>query len=47
MSGKTKRTAVAGVVLCLCGVVCLTITDRALKVGSGSEPATDESCERT
>lgn len=33
MSGKTNRTALVGVVLCLCVVVCLTITDRTLEVG--------------
>ncbi len=41
MSGKTKRTALVGVVLCLCVVVCLTITDRTLNVAvaDGSMPS--------
>lgn len=40
MSGKTKRTALVGVVLCLCIVVCLTITDRTLKIAAAEEQQT-------
>ena len=43
MSGKPKRTALVGVVLCLCVVVCLTTTDRTLKVAV----AADAQAERT
>jgi len=46
MSGKTKRTALVGVVLCLCVVVCLTITDRTSRVavaaGGSTRPAQAE-----
>lgn len=37
MSGKTNRTALLGVVLCLCVVTCLTITDRTLKVAMAAD----------
>ena len=37
MPGKTKRTALVGVVLCLCVVVCLTITGRTLKVAAAAD----------
>ena len=37
MSRKSKRTALAGIVLCLCVVVCLTITDRTLKIAVAAD----------
>lgn len=37
MPGKTKTTALVGVVLCLCVVVCLTITDRNLNVAVAAD----------
>ena len=37
MSGETKRIALVGVVLCLCVVVCLTITDRSLKIAVAAD----------
>jgi hypothetical protein len=37
MSGETKKTALVGIVLCLCVVVCLTITDRSLKVAVAAD----------
>lgn len=37
MSGRTNRTVLVGVVLCLCVVVCLTITDRTLEVATAAD----------
>src|SRR5688500_7188704 len=37
MSGKTKKTALVGVMLCFCVVVCLTITDRTVQVAAAAD----------
>ena len=49
MSGKAKRTALVGFVLCLCVVVCLTITDRTFKVAvaADGQQTTSAQAERT